>query len=332
MTNRSGKFIKAYTRDFSIIMEEAWYYGLSVGLWIKLGLKNKEQEGWPNFFRFNKGIIEVWEDRGFISQIMDAIHLKSSDLKFFDKLLRDYGKLTKELKNSRLSNNVYIEKLFEAIAIFPIIWYGILDSRIPAGLKDKFVYIRDRDTVFDSNDKIVRERILKKYKNLKGFETTLLRDEFLNNPPEISILKKRLNNFVLVPGKYAEITKLELFVKKYRITLDVASKPKNNILKGFVANSGRATGTVTVIRMKSDVNKMKRGNILISPMTTPDVFSALRKASAVVTDEGGALCHAAILCREYNIPCIIGTVVASEMFKDGDMVEVDANKGILRLL
>mgnify|MGYP001564748046 CR=1 FL=1 len=56
----------------------------------------------------------------------------------------------------------------------------------------------------------------------------------------------------------------------------------------------------------------------------------MRKAAAFVTDEGGILCHAAIVARELKKPCIIGTKIATRVFKDGDMVEVDATKGIVR--
>jgi len=67
-------------------------------------------------------------------------------------------------------------------------------------------------------------------------------------------------------------------------------------------------------------------------MTTPYFNQALKKASAIVTDEGGVTCHAAIFARELGIPCIVGTKVATQVLKDGDKVEVDANKGIVKKL
>ncbi len=63
-------------------------------------------------------------------------------------------------------------------------------------------------------------------------------------------------------------------------------------------------------------------------MTDPDFLPAMKKASAIITDEGGITCHAAIVSRELKIPCIIGTRIATKVLKDGDLVEVDANKGI----
>lgn len=67
-------------------------------------------------------------------------------------------------------------------------------------------------------------------------------------------------------------------------------------------------------------------------MTTPDFFIIIEKAKAVITDIGGVTCHAAITARELKKPCIIGTEIATKVLKDGDLVEVDANNGIVRIL
>ncbi len=75
---------------------------------------------------------------------------------------------------------------------------------------------------------------------------------------------------------------------------------------------------------------MKKGEVLVSIMTTPRLIAAARKAKAIVTDEGGITSHAAIVAREMKKPCVIGTRFATKIFKDGDMVEVDANNGIVR--
>ena len=87
----------------------------------------------------------------------DGLILNKRSQKLLGKLLADYKKLTSELRNLELSDSVYLDKLFEAISIFPIIWYGIIDPRTEDSLRDKFVYVRDRDTVFVNSFK--RERI-----------------------------------------------------------------------------------------------------------------------------------------------------------------------------
>ena len=322
------RFSKAYTRDFSIIMEEAWYYALSEELWVKLSLE--APLSWPNFYRFNKGIIEVWDNDDFIKKIKDAIWGKRTDTAFFEKLMEDYGVQVNNLNNDTLPDALYVKHLFETIAFFSIMWYALQDDRTEKKLRQKFVDIRDKDTLFDTNDKIVRKRILKKFPQLNGFETTLLKDEFLGNLPAVSVLKERLNNFFLVPNRYNQITSLENFTSTHNIDIEIFEKPGDHILSGITAQPGKAVGKVRIIRMKSDVRKMQQGEVLVSPMTTPDVFIAILKACAIVTDEGGQLCHAAIIAREQVIPCIIGTKVASELYHDGDLVEVDADKGIVR--
>jgi pyruvate,water dikinase len=77
------------------------------------------------------------------------------------------------------------------------------------------------------------------------------------------------------------------------------------------------------------VAKVKMGDIIVSPMTTPNYITAMRRAGAFVTDEGGVLCHAAIISREMNKPCVVGTKYATKVFKDGDIVEVNGEPGIV---
>lgn len=80
------------------------------------------------------------------------------------------------------------------------------------------------------------------------------------------------------------------------------------------------------------MHKVKEGDILVAPMTTPELMPAMKNAAAFITDEGGITCHAAIISRELDKPCIIGTKTATRIIKDGDLVEVDANLGIIRKL
>jgi len=101
-------------------------------------------------------------------------------------------------------------------------------------------------------------------------------------------------------------------------------------LEGLIASSGKATGRVKVVRKITDIADMKKGDILVASMTRPDMVQAMKLAGAIVTDEGGVTSHAAIVSRELKIPCIIGTKHATQVFKDGDMVEVDADSGVVK--
>lgn len=103
-----------------------------------------------------------------------------------------------------------------------------------------------------------------------------------------------------------------------------------NKVKGTIAFKGIAKGTAKIVHFVSELDKVKKGDILITQMTFPSFIAAMNKASAFVTDEGGITCHAAIVAREMKKPCIIGTKIATKMFKDGDYIEVDAIKGIVK--
>jgi len=103
-------------------------------------------------------------------------------------------------------------------------------------------------------------------------------------------------------------------------------------LTGTSAYPGMAKGAVKIIETTEDIKKMNKGDILLSETTYPALVPAMKLASAIVTNVGGITCHAAIVSRELKIPCVVGTKIATKVLKDGDMVEVDANKGIVKIL
>jgi phosphoenolpyruvate synthase/pyruvate phosphate dikinase len=103
-------------------------------------------------------------------------------------------------------------------------------------------------------------------------------------------------------------------------------------LTGAIANMGIARGVVKVVHDISELGKVEEGDVLVASMTIPEFVPAMEKAAAFVTDEGGITCHAAIVSRELDIPCIIGVEIASRTLHDGDFVEVDANNGVIRVL
>ncbi len=99
---------------------------------------------------------------------------------------------------------------------------------------------------------------------------------------------------------------------------------------GQVSFRGKVRGRVKVVRFAEETSKVEEGDILVAQMTFPGYLPAMRKAAAFVTDEGGITCHASIIAREMKKPCIVGTEIATQVFSDGDLVLVDAEKGIVR--
>lgn len=146
-------------------------------------------------------------------------------------------------------------------------------------------------------------------------------------------LAKRMKGcfFVVVNGKLpGKVFTGSTFRDMKKYLLKKEDLTKVNYFHGQTASLGKAQGVVKVINYVRDISKMKKGNILVSQMTNPDLVPAMKKAGAIVTDLGGVTCHAAIISRELKIPCVIGTKVATKVLIDGDRVEVDANKGDIR--
>ncbi|HUS60357.1 MAG TPA: phosphoenolpyruvate synthase, partial [Nevskiaceae bacterium] len=107
-----------------------------------------------------------------------------------------------------------------------------------------------------------------------------------------------------------------------------AKKTKRNpILTGMAASPGMAAGPVKIIRSAKQINKIKKGDILVTLMTTPDFVPAMKKAVAIVTNSGGQTSHAAIVSRELGVPCVVGTKKATTVLKNGQLITVNGALG-----
>ena len=101
------------------------------------------------------------------------------------------------------------------------------------------------------------------------------------------------------------------------------------LVKGETASRGVYAGKVKIIKDISELNKIEKGDVMVTKMTTPDMVPAMQKAGAIVTDEGGMTCHAAIVSREMGIPCIVGTEIATKVLHDEQEITVHATRGIV---
>jgi len=123
----------------------------------------------------------------------------------------------------------------------------------------------------------------------------------------------------------------KLTIARQNIQLQKISNNTKEV-KGQIAYPGRISGFVSVVISKNDLKKVNEGSILVSPSTTIDYVPVLKKVIAIITEEGGVLSHASVIYRELHIPCIIGTKIATQVLKDGDLVEVDADKGVVKII
>ncbi|MBS1263783.1 MAG: Phosphoenolpyruvate synthase [Methanonatronarchaeales archaeon] len=99
------------------------------------------------------------------------------------------------------------------------------------------------------------------------------------------------------------------------------------LLTGLPASPGRAAGRVKLIWSVNELDRVESGDVLVTEMTTPDMVPGMKRAAAIVTDEGGLTCHAAIVSRELGTPCIVGTSKATATLSDGQVVTIDGDRG-----
>ncbi|MFZ2310238.1 MAG: PEP/pyruvate-binding domain-containing protein [Patescibacteria group bacterium] len=193
---------------------------------------------------------------------------------------------------------------------------------------------------------IVAEGVLIKYLDViakeEGCELDLVKlityNELLNycatkQLPTLNELEKRRNGVALVinrDGKFLT-TDEDIIFKLEKINIDNQEIYQNEIV-GEKAYGGCITGTARIVFDPANVKIFNKGDVLFTGMTRPEYMQLMDKSSAIVTDAGGLLCHAAIIARELKRPCIIGTKIATQIIKDGDEVEVDANNGVVRIL
>ncbi len=207
----------------------------------------------------------------------------------------------------------------------------------------RFVYIKDARDDFRRESVYYAGALYKeiaKRMNISIVDLSFLQesemDDFLSGKKTISkpIIQQRKKGFVLYLDKNNELVCLEgdniqTALKAFNLL------PQEEVLqeiRGRTASKGKASGTVAIVKGIKDLKKVKKGNILVAVTTHPDYVSAMRISAAIVTNEGGITSHAAIVSREYGIPCIVGTKIATKILKDGDLVEVDADKGTVKKL
>ncbi len=108
-----------------------------------------------------------------------------------------------------------------------------------------------------------------------------------------------------------------------------AEQPQTVLLRGLGGAPGSASGAARVLTSLADADALGDGDVLVTHMTSPDWLPLLRRAAGVITDSGGMTCHAAIVSRELGIPCVVGTSEATKRLRDGEIVTVDATRGLV---
>jgi len=350
----------AWTRDFTLTWAEWWSRDMDPRV------KEVFGKGIPNQLSFFNGrLLETYrpvdESADFIKAVVEQ-SLRSSVLS--QKAIQRYVFLNKQirsmLKNSRnslISRSIF-KKIMRATAeMYP--WYTACYLLPQEPWVNKLIEKRPTESkaiikrllkAREQSEGTIEELIeywravahaLLKVRNISSAHSSfvtfselekMLEDK--NYHPDREKLHQRSRQYIFFRDSVYVGPSRQAFFRKHNFTYTVEPISASKEIKGTVSCSGPSSikGTVSLILRNDEVRNFQPGNILVTVMTNPFFIPIMKKAKAIVTDEGGVTCHAAIVARELKKPCVIGTKIATKVLKDGDRVEVDAIKGIVRKL
>lgn len=273
-------------------------------------------------------LAEKWLDN--IEKITDEILPMMAKMSESVPSWDDYAHFL-DLYDAYLPNHVFMKELID-----------FLPTEITSGSMDKFSQARAHsEPVYSESERFLRsiaDAMGEKEKIDPKFLTCMTRDELakylkFREIPDIEVLQERYDLSVIFYNNEKEIILVgqDAVQMQKSVTLSKKDDTQGEI-KGMSAFKGKARGTCRIILDPHKDNIFDEGDILVTGMTRPEFVQYVKKASAIVTDAGGILCHAAISAREMRKPCIIGTEIATKKLNDGDLVEVDADKGMVRII
>lgn len=143
-------------------------------------------------------------------------------------------------------------------------------------------------------------------------------------PQDIEWAKEKGKLYIIQTRPVTTISKVALDVKHQPSDIKHSDIP---ILEGAPASPGIGSGPVRILKSPKEIDKVKKGDVLVAGMTSPDYVPAMKRANAIITDQGGETSHAAIVSRELGIPCVVGTKEATKKLEEGSFVTVDGKNG-----
>ncbi|MFT7616009.1 MAG: phosphohistidine swiveling domain-containing protein, partial [Candidatus Woesearchaeota archaeon] len=262
----------------------------------------------------------------------------NTDQKWFDSLLENYetrmGKLLGYI-DSGIKKDHFEEfyQTWRSWWSYMGLLFVVPELEISSENKQLALDKRKRDEKYsDSCDTAFLESFRKEFTEHADLAPYILPEELFTldtlTDNHLDDIKHR-KTFAYVNGEMWPLHHLDHTLHELNLSLETQS---GNQIKGTVACEGIVEGFVRLIRKKAYLDSFRKGEVLVTEMTSPDYVPVMKKAVAIVTDEGGVTCHAAIVSRELKVPCVIGTKNATQILKDGDFVEVDATKGTIKII
>jgi rifampicin phosphotransferase len=316
---------------------------------------------WTNFlpkeiieFTLNDGLERIKNTNKFDSYKQGFEDYKKECTTFFEKLLSKKEISKEEISQSfkHLSRLFYYYSKTEFFYMDKAFEYSKKHKETAKNL-EKFDAIKNEGRAYLNKcylgEESYLEKILKKLSkkfsidinDLRAYNTNEIISLFDGNKVDIKLLGERKNSYIMQTTNNKVI-----FIegeKAYKMANEFLHKSEDlnkSELKGIIANKGKIRGHVKKIeygpgdfdKLKNMIEKMNKGDVLVADTTAPEIMMACKKASAILTNQGGLMSHAAIVSRELGIPCIVGLGNATEILNDGDLIEVNANKGVIKIL
>ncbi len=310
-----------------------------------------------NFLMINKnGIIHSWRQEKEYGNFLKILKTKNQKCleNILDKLELKNKKLLEFLKYKRLDEfsdksltsifKKFIKIYQNYFALFTLPkYFGMMtdEKNLSVKLKNKLKKNRGK-----ADYEIIQKKflpvILKEIGKRRNVNASLL---FYSLPEEIidglRNIKSINNNKLLERKKFAlfltKNSKIKLYTgltakNIFYANVKTGYKIKDvDTIKGQVANKGLVRGRVKIVLRENNLNNLD-GKIIVAPMTSIKFVPYLKNVKAIITNEGGIACHAAIISRELGKPCIIGTKIATKVLRNGDLVEVDAERGVIKII
>ncbi|OHB21996.1 MAG: hypothetical protein A2939_00690 [Parcubacteria group bacterium RIFCSPLOWO2_01_FULL_48_18] len=333
---------KVFARDFCLPLIEAWCRAESTDprQWTK-----RQQPKHPYIiFERTNDTVNCYMDLTGVEWIKSELTtLVAKDSKFVRSTVDNFYQRTARLKPIWDKENIlglkelkgFIRQLNDSWAWFEAVWWLI---ELLSGDKDNFEVLKKArvttDGIASGSDAVIRKSLQKAFPRLGKYASFLLMEEiYSENIPSLAELQKRARGYFYTNAQLFTKRTIDDIEKEFNVRIErVSMDGIKNGFTGEIAYPGIVRGVVRRIMGREAIPSFLDGEILVSSMTTPDFLPAMQKAAAFITDEGGITCHAAIMARELQKSCIIGTKIATQVLKDGDFVEVDANNGIVRIL
>lgn len=328
---------KLYTREFPLILCEVWgkAYARFLG---------RETQAFPRYvFVIRNGLVEAYRNEAMAKELNQLFYEKAkADPAHLERFAAEYRGRFEELECLWQKKFLKKDELRAFARKLGDFWQAIYasmyippDERFSQEDRARMADLRKRiGAAADEATHVILASLQHHYPGLGPLASYVRLQDLDRSDVPVGELKRLAQRTVtMVDDRLVTEEEFEDLKKRYRFTLeDIRVEAQAKEVRGQTACPGHAKGRVMRVLKREDVKWFEEGRVLVTTMTVPDFLPAMLKASAFVTDEGGITSHAAIVARELNKPCVIGTRIATQVLKEGDLVEVDAGKGIVRKL